>query len=126
MDILPLVLLLGVGIIAASGVRVLGETERFAVSAAGRFLKLVGPGLIYRFPGTLKQWIRIRIGDVGAYRGDGLAEFRGAVVPVTASSAKTNDAVQITAFREGKVQVSPATQRIVVCEKCGHENRVAV
>ena len=125
MDIvINIVLALVAVALVLSSLRIVAENERFVVSTAGRFVKLAGPGLVLRLPGTLQRYTRIKIGDIGTYRGEELGEFRGALVPVAETSAATNDPIQITAFRDDKVWVSQAAARIVVCEKCGHENRV--
>lgn len=110
--------------IVASGLKTAAESERFVVTALGRFVKLAGPGLLFRLPGSPQQWTRIKLGECGQYLGDGVGEFNGVTFPVQASDVLENDPVTIVSFRDSQVWVSRASQRTITCEKCGHEMRI--
>ena len=92
--------------ILVSGIKVAAESERFVVLAAGRFLRLAGPGLLFRLPGSPQQWTRIKLGESGKYLGDGLAEFKGASFPVGVESLRPGETVQIISFEDSKVWVT--------------------
>lgn len=92
--------------ILASGLKIAAESERFAVVAAGRFVRLAGPGLLFRLPGSPGQWTRIKLGDSGRYLGDGLAEINGASVPVSSGGIQPGDAVRVVSFEDDCVWVS--------------------
>ncbi len=92
--------------ILASGLKVTAESERFAVIAAGRLVRLAGPGLSFRLPGSAEQWTRIKLGDSGRYLGDGLAEINGATVPILDEDLRPGDSVKVTSFRDSSIRVS--------------------
>jgi hypothetical protein len=125
MDIASWILLLTTVLALACGIRITPESERFVVTAAGRFVKLAGPGLLLRLPGSPQVWTRLKLGDRGQYVGDGLGEFKGIPVLIQATDLSENDPVQIVSFRDAKVWVSRASERTVTCEKCGHEMRIS-
>jgi regulator of protease activity HflC (stomatin/prohibitin superfamily) len=125
MDITIWVLLLIIALVVGSGIRVAAESERFVVTALGRFLKLVGPGLLFRLPLSPQVWTRLKLGDTGRYAGDGIGEFKGISVPIQVTDSSENDPVQIVSFRDGKVWASRSAERTITCEKCGHEMRIS-
>jgi len=125
MDITLWILLLILALVVASGIRIAGESERFAVSALGRYVKLAGPGLLFRLPGSPQVWTRLKLGDIGRYVGDGMGEFKGISVPIQVSDMSENDLIQIVSFRDAKVWASRASERTITCEKCGHEMRIS-
>jgi len=106
-------------------IRVAAESERFVGTALGRFVKLVGPGLLFRLPASPQVWTRVRLGDISRYVGDGIGEFWGVFVPIQVTDASENDPVQIVSFRDGKVWASRTSERTITCEKCGHEMRIS-
>ena len=126
MDITYWILLLIIALAVASGIRVAGESERFVVTVLGRFVKLAGPGLLFRLPGSPQVWTRMKLGDVGRYAGDGIGEFKGVSVPIQVTDSSENDPVQIVSFRDSKVWASRVSERTITCEKCGHEMRINV
>ena len=105
--------------------RIAKEDERFAVTVMGRFEKLIGPGVLLKFPGSSSEWTRLRLGDLGAYSGDGIARFGDTAIPVKFEDTPTSG-VQIQKFDENSVWVKPSNVLSVRCEKCGHHNQVAV
>lgn len=109
----------------SASLRIARENERFIVTALGRFKTIVGPGLLFRIPFSPEKWQRIRIGEIGIYLGEGQASFGDAVVPVAEADFSPQTSVVVSSFREGKIFVSRSTVRVVVCEKCGHENRIS-
>ena len=50
-------------------VHIAGENERFAISVAGKFERLIGPGICLRNPFGMVQITRLYLGDIGAYSG---------------------------------------------------------
>lgn len=92
--------------ILASGLKVTAESERFAVVSVGRFVRLAGPGLSFRLPGSAEQWTRIKLGDSGKYLGDGLAEVNGATIPILDEDLRPGDSVKVTSFRDNFIRVS--------------------
>ena len=125
MDIASWILLLILALVVASGIRITAESERFVVTVLGRFVKLAGPGLLFRIPVSPQVWTRLKLGDIGRYVGDGFGEFRGISVPIQVTDSSENDLVQIVSFRDGKVWASRSEERTITCEKCGHEMRIS-
>ena len=125
MDITIWILLLIIALVVGSGIRVAAESERFVVTALGRFVKLAGPGLLFRLPGSPQVWTRLKLGEIGRYVGDGIGEFKGISVPIQVTNSSENDPVQIVSFRDGKVWASRAAERTITCEKCGHVMRIS-
>lgn len=117
---LPPILLL------AFGIRIASEDERFIVTTLGRFNSIVGPGLLFKSPFASNHWKRVRVGDLGSFVGESQARFGDTVAPVTGSNLTPQTSVIITSFRDGKIWVSESTTRVVICEKCGHENQIGV
>ncbi len=115
-------LIVVVGWLAAS-FRIAGEDERFIVTTLGRFRRLHGPGLGMTIA-FADRWTRIRIGDRGVYRGDGIADFGGVAAPVQVDDATSDDAIRITSFRDGIIATTDTT-KVVACERCGHKNLVS-
>ena len=124
MDITAYILIGVVAAVALTGLKIAAESERFVVTTLGRFVKLAGPGLLFRLPGGPQQWTRIRLGESGRYLGDGIGEFSGVSFPVQANDVQENDPVMIVSFRDEQVWISRSSERTVTCEKCGHEMRI--
>jgi regulator of protease activity HflC (stomatin/prohibitin superfamily) len=125
MDFTIWILLLIIALAVASGIRVTAESERFVVTVLGRFVKLAGPGLLFRLPVSPQVWTRLKLGDIGRYVGDGIGEFKGISVPIQVTDSSENEPIQIVSFRDGKVWASRASERTITCEKCGHEMRIS-
>ena len=96
-------------LIVANGLKIAAESERFVVIVAGRFAKLVGPGLLFRLPGSLSKWTRIKLGDTGRYLGDGISEIHGVSFPVTVRNVRPGELVKVTSFEDSQVCVSRAS-----------------
>jgi len=94
--------------VLVSGIKVTAESERFVVIVAGRFLRLAGPGFLFRLPGSPQQWTRIKLGESGKYLGDGLAEFNSVSFPVEVETLGPGETVKITSFEDSKVWVTSA------------------
>jgi hypothetical protein len=124
MDIIAYILVVFAAAIVFFGLKIAAESERFVVTSLGRFVRVAGPGLLFRLPGGLQQWSRIRLGESGRYLGDGVGEFNDVTFPVKASDVLENDPIKIVSFRDAQVWVSRASERTVTCEKCGHEMRI--
>jgi hypothetical protein len=107
-------------------IKIAKEHERFAVNVMGRFLRIRGPGLVLRLPGSAAEWTRLAIGDDGQYLGDGIAKFGNVSVPVEHGNAREGNRVRITSFLEDKVWVSDEGpgSKVVTCENCGHKMSV--
>jgi hypothetical protein len=105
--------------------RIAREGERFAVVVLGRFEKLVGPGLLIKWPGTTPTWHRLSLKQAGTYLGSGLARFNHATVPVKYEK-EPKQGVEIINFEKDNIWVAPSNVMSVRCEKCGHENSVSV
>ena len=90
-----------------ASIRVAKEHERFAIFILGRFFALKEPGLIIKAP-FVQESIRLAIGDKGRFKGDGIAEFQGYGLPVTADAAVgVNTPVRIRSFSNGQIHVEP-------------------
>ena len=72
--LLPLIILL-FGVVLFFKIRILNENERFAVITIGRFAKLMGPGLMFKFSGGETRWVKLTLRQSGNYLGDGQAEY---------------------------------------------------
>jgi hypothetical protein len=118
------ILLVLVTVVAVTGLRIANEDERFIVTTLGKFKAIIGPGLMMRMPFTQDKWKRIKVGDLGTFIGDAQVRFGDTVAPTTETDFTPHTSVVITSFRDGKIWVSETSSRIVICEKCGHENHV--
>ncbi len=105
-------------------IKTLGENERFAVITFGKYQKLIPPGLHFKISGSEVIWLKLSLGQLGSYLGDGIAEFKGMSIPVNFDEKPTHG-VKISGFKEDHVWVSPSKTISVSCEKCGHQNEVA-
>lgn len=108
-------------ILIASSLKIAAESERFAAFTLGRYAGLRGPGLILTF-GPATRLTRLRIGDIGQLKGDGVASFHGVDLPVPMpEAARVGDTVRIDRFGDDGLVLSKSDRRpATLCPKCGH------
>jgi regulator of protease activity HflC (stomatin/prohibitin superfamily) len=108
------------------GIRIAGETQRYAVFRMGAFVGLKGPGPLFLIPQTDKGYPLV-LGQRGELMNEETTRFKGIDVPVIRDmNASIGCIVQITGFDADKVIIAKSSDqtRSVHCEKCGHEMRV--
>ena len=105
-------------------IKILKENERFVVTTLGRYIKIIGPGLLFKWQGSETAWTRISLGEVGRYLGNGTSEFQNIPIPVKFSN-QPKQGVKIEKFADGEVWVEPSKIITVRCEKCGHYNEIS-
>jgi hypothetical protein len=103
---------------------VVGEHERMAINALGRFTGFKGPGLLFKISGV-EQWHRVAVGDRGEVLAAGVVRINGTDLPVEDQSvAVPGELVRVVGFTQSAVQVrrDDVQTRTFTCEKCGHQN----
>ena len=121
-----LVLWIFILILVALSIKIASESQRFIVYRLGRFFGLKGPGLLFIIPGVDKC-TKISIGDRGELLAQDLGRIKGADIPVKVEgSAIVGQMIRILSFTEkdAVVSVDSVQMREVICERCGHVNRV--
>jgi len=113
-------------IFAVTGIKLASENQRFAIYRLGRFFGLKGPGLLLIIP-WIDRSVKISIGDRGELLPQDFAKIKGVDIPVKVEgSATIGNIVRVQSFTEkyAAVVVDSVQMREVVCEKCGHINRL--
>lgn len=103
--------------------RVLGENQRFAEFFLGKFIKLIGPGPVFKLTRGETKWVRLSLGDQGEILNPDVARFHAADVPVEGGwQLSPGSRVRIVKFSAKcpVVQLDTSIRRYK-CEKCGHE-----
>jgi len=108
--------------------KVAKDQERFAVITLGKYIGLKGPGILYKWSGKEVQWIRIACGDRGELISPNIVRINRADVPcMLDGNISLGYFVRVSGFDVDKLRVflDPSQARIIVCEKCGHENKIS-
>jgi regulator of protease activity HflC (stomatin/prohibitin superfamily) len=107
--------------------RIAQDQERFACFTLGQYKELKGPGLLFKFPDSAVEWVRIRLGNKGELLSNDIARFQNKDMPIISSSnISIGSIVQITGFENNKIniQLSPNQTKNIICPKCGHEIQI--
>ena len=124
----PIIIVVAITIgLLLAGIKIVPEQERFVVYLLGRFVGFKGPGLVVKMPSPSKEWKRIRSGERGVLINDSAARFSAGDLPIHLDGKPTVGAyVKVTGFEEKRVlaAIDPDQTRVVVCEQCGHENKI--
>lgn len=126
MDTAIFTLIVIVGVVVVSGIKIASEHERFAVFGLGRFMGFKGPGLCYKF-GNTEKWVRIKPGDRGELMDTSLANINSINVPVRVDGkVGIGQPIRVTGFQGDQLLViaDSVEGRSVVCQKCGHVNQL--
>ena len=107
-------------------IRIVDENSRIAQYKLGRYIGLFGPGLIL-VPLHFCKAVTITVNDRGILNTDGtcrLGTFDYPAIPEGRISA--GDYIKVTGFEDQSIRVALDSDqsRTVICEKCGHENRI--
>ena len=122
------ILLVVLGYFLASRSRIAKDQERFAVITLGKFTGLKGPGIVFKWSGKEAEWTRVSCGDRGEVISPGVIRVNAADVPcVGDSDVRPGTFVRVSGFDAAKVKVvtDGDQRRALVCERCGHENRIS-
>jgi len=105
-------------------IKIAKENERFAVYAFGRFMRLKGPGLVLKMPGSVPEFVRICLGDEAEVESNEFVSIKGRPIPYdTNRKIRAGSKVRVIGFSSSGLEVEPMEQ-FVVREKCGHKNAV--
>lgn len=125
---LPLMIVAAItAVVLLTAIKIVPEHERFAVYLLGRFVGFRGPGLVVKMTGPSKEWKRIKSGERGVLISDDVARFSAGDLPIRLDGRPTVGAyVKVTRFEKKRAlaAIDPDQTRVVVCEQCGHENKV--
>lgn len=122
-DFLPAIIFFVVLIVMfSSSLKIVGEGERLAIFALGRFHSYRGPGLVLVIP-FVQQVTKLKIGETGLLINKELAKFGEVDIPVTnTESMNIGQTVRIDGFDDAKPRlVASADRPANHCPKCGHE-----
>jgi hypothetical protein len=126
--IFPIIILV-ITFLLASRLKILSDSQRFAVYKLGQFEKFVGPGLIFQYERGALKWVRVSIGTTGELATPDMVRIfekkdKYFDLPVAdMGSVKIGSIVRITGFTENKIlcTMNPDQRKTIQCEKCGHE-----
>ena len=121
--LIPIAVVALATIILVTRIKVIHQNERMAVVILGRYMKLLDPGLKIKFSGPETRWIRLSLGQLGRYVGDGIAEFDGAALPIKFEKTP-KQGVKIERFDTNDIWATPCNIIVIRCEKCGHMNEI--
>jgi len=124
---LYIVIIIIITITLFSILKIAREQERFAVMKLGKFIELKGPGLLFKLFGGNTEWIRLRLGERGELVSPEFGRFQDKDIPVTVDSGtQIGSMIKIIGFDGNKVVAHLDTEqrRKIICEKCGHENKI--
>jgi hypothetical protein len=120
---LPFALL---AILILACIRVVPESERYAVFALGRFAGFRGPGLVFKGKGPA-VWRKVRTGERGTIISSSTVRLGiGDLPALIDGQPKVGAFVRVTGFETGRllVAVDVDQRRVIKCTKCGHENEI--
>ena len=120
-SVFVIVLAILVIVILYRTIRIVGESERFAVFLLGRFQAFKGPGLVIVIPDVQKAH-RLRVGDIGVLTGSEIARFGEVDIPVSnTGSLRQGQAVRIDGFDGVEPRlVASSVPAKTICPNCGH------
>ena len=103
---IPVILIVIAFIYLMTGIRIANEHERFVILTMGRFVRIKGPGLLFKLPGSSFVWHRVSLNEEGEYLGDGLAKVRNVVFRVNCEEKiRTGDIIKISSFQNNEISV---------------------
>lgn len=112
-----------IALVLMASLKIVSESERFAVFVLGRFAGLRGPGLVLKVPGQPQRWQRIKIGSCGEMVGPDLVRLDDCEVPAVAEARfRLGAKVSVVGFEDSAVRVdlNPELATRVTCPECGH------
>ena len=118
------------GTAVAMMIKILPESQRFALFKMGIFVKFVGPGPVFTLELSVYKYIRISVGAVGELVDSGSGRFQDSKgrffdLPVEmGDSTQVGNLIRITGFTEDKARSiqNPEQRKTIQCEKCGHHD----
>ena len=123
------IIILALIFLLSSRLKILSDSQRFAVYKLGQFAKFVGPGLILQYEKGAQKWVRVSIGTTGELVTPDMVRIlekkdKYFDLPVAdMGSVNIGSIVRITGFTENKLlcTMNPDQRKTIHCEKCGHE-----